>query len=140
MTGGYTSEATRLHYSRQSWWPIVFDLGRPWVGDYRFDDDGQGYLEIVAPVVDKDNVIGELKVMIGASPWFGSAQSIIGKTGHVMLLSDTGMVLACPLLPATAARIARAPPPQTTPTGIEGRTAAILVGGICVLRRISCWA
>jgi PAS domain S-box-containing protein len=106
MTGGYTSEATRLHYSRQPWWPIIFDLRRPWVGDYRFDDDGQGYLEIVAPILDRDNVaIGALKVMIGASPWFGSAQSIIGKTGHVMLLSDTGMVLACPLLEPQLHRI-----------------------------------
>jgi PAS domain S-box-containing protein len=106
MTGGYTSEATRRHYSRQPWWPIIFDLRQHWVGDYRFDDDGQGYLEIVAPILDRDDVaIGALKVMIGASPWFGSAQSIIGKTGHVMLLSDTGMVLACPLLEPQLHRI-----------------------------------
>ncbi|HEX2055703.1 MAG TPA: ATP-binding protein [Nitrospiraceae bacterium] len=106
MTGGYTSEATRQHYSRQPWWPVVFNLRQPWMGDYRFDDDGQGYLEIVAPILERDtSVIGALKVMIGASPWFGSAQSIIGKTGHVMLLSDTGMVLACPLLEPQLHRI-----------------------------------
>ena len=105
MTGGYTSEATRLHYMRQPWWPIIFSLRQPWVGDYRFDDDGQGYLEIVAPILDRDNVIGGLKVMIGLSPWFGSVHSIIGKTGHVMLLSDTGMVLACPLLAPELHRI-----------------------------------
>ena len=106
MTGGYTSEITRTHYSQQPWWPIVFDKGRPWVGAFRFDDDGQGYLEIIAPILDgRNSAIGALKVAIATSPWFGSGQSIIGKTGHVMWLSDTGMVLACPLLEPALHRI-----------------------------------
>jgi PAS domain S-box-containing protein len=129
MTGGYTSQATRLHYSRQPWWPIIFDRRQPWVGDYRFDDDGQGYLEIVAPILDRENtVIGALKVMIGASPWFGSAQSIIGKTGHVMLLSDTGMVLACPLLDPQLHRILVQELPakgQGSPRTVTGRSTTV---------------
>jgi PAS domain S-box-containing protein len=129
MTGGYTSEATRLHYTRQPWWPIVFHRRQPWVGDYRFDDDGQGSLEIVAPILDRDNaVIGALKVMIGASPWFGSTQSIIGKTGHAMLLSDTGMVLACPLLEPQLHRILVQDLPATErgwPHALAGRSTTV---------------
>jgi hypothetical protein len=65
MTGGYTSEITRTHYSQQPWWPIVFDKGRSWVGAFRFDDDGQGYLEIIAPILDgRNSAIGALKVVI----------------------------------------------------------------------------
>jgi PAS domain S-box-containing protein len=106
MTGGYTSEITRTHYSQQPWWPIVFDERRPWVGTFRFDDDGQGYLEIIAPILDQQSSpIGALKVAIATSPWFGSGQMIIGNTGHVMWLSDTGMVLACPLLEPALHRI-----------------------------------
>ncbi|HET6675292.1 MAG TPA: ATP-binding protein [Nitrospiraceae bacterium] len=106
MTGGYTSEATRTHYSQQPWWPIVFDRRRSWVGTFRFDDDGQGYVEIIAPILDGENAaIGALKVVIATSPWFDLTHGVIGRTGHVMWLSDTGMVLACPLLEPVLHRI-----------------------------------
>jgi hypothetical protein len=44
--GGPTSENTKSQYSRQPWWPVVFDQRRLWVGELRFDEKGDGDLEI----------------------------------------------------------------------------------------------
>lgn len=99
MTGGYTSEATRVHYAQLPWWPVVFESGRSWVSPLSAEENGRRFLEIVVPIYDGEGaVIGALKAVIEASSWFGRENGRIGRTGHVMILSDTGMVLACPLL------------------------------------------
>jgi PAS domain S-box-containing protein len=104
MTGGYTSDATRMYYTRQSWWQTVLEGRRSWVGPLTVDDDGRGYLEIAVPIGDETgDAIGVLKVVIGTQPLFGSIErSVIAETGHVMLLSESGAVLACPLLQPAA--------------------------------------
>lgn len=104
MTGGYTSDATSTYYTQQSWWPVVLEGRRSWVGPLTVDDDGRGFLEIAVPVGDETGVaIGVLKVVIGTQLLLGSIErSVIAETGHVMLLSESGAVLACPLLQPAA--------------------------------------
>lgn len=100
--GGVTSETTRSHYSRQPWWPVLFEQRRTWAGELRSDEAGNGYWEIAVPVMDRGGeVVGAVKVVIGKDQLFASVfRSRIGESGHVMLLNDRGRVLACPVLPS----------------------------------------
>lgn len=100
--GGMTSDVTRIHYKHQPWWPVVFEDGRPWGGDLNRDETGRWYWEVVAPIRGEEpGVLGALKVVIGRDDLLVSIlRSRIGRTGHVMLLDETGMVLACGLLEA----------------------------------------
>jgi PAS domain S-box-containing protein len=99
--GGPTSENTKSQYSRQPWWPVVFDQRRLWVGELRFDEKGDGDLEIAVPIVDEAGaVLGAIQAVIEKDQLLTSVlRSRIGETGHVMLIGPQGRVLACSLLP-----------------------------------------
>ena len=99
--GGVTSESVRTYYRRQPWWPVVFEQRRSWVGELRFDETGQGSLEVAVPIVDEAGaVLGAIKAVIEKDQLLTSVlRSRIGSTGHVMLIGPQGTVLACPLLP-----------------------------------------
>ncbi|TMQ27905.1 MAG: PAS domain S-box protein [Nitrospirae bacterium] len=99
--GGVSSEDTRTYYSRQPWWPVIFEQRRLWVGDLRLDETGHGYLEVAVPIVDEAGaVLGALKAVIEKDQLLTSVlRSRIGGTGHVMLVGPQGTVVACPLLP-----------------------------------------
>ena len=90
-----------MQYSRQPWWPVVFDQRRLWVGELRLDERGYGNLEIAVPIVDEAGaVLGAIKGVIEKDQLLSSVlRSRIGETGHVMLVGPQGIVLACPLLP-----------------------------------------
>ena len=108
--GGVTSDATRTHYSQQPWWPVLFDQQRTWAGELRPDERGYGYWEVAVPVIDHGGVIGAIKVVIEKDQLFSSVlRSRIGESGHVMLLNNQGVVLACPTLL----------PPQHRPVQVE---------------------
>ena len=63
--GGVTSESARTYYSRQPWWPVVFEQRRSWVGELRLDEIGRGYLEVAVPIVDEAGaVLGAIKAVI----------------------------------------------------------------------------
>jgi len=97
--GGVTSESARTYYSRQPWWPVVFEQRRLWVGELRLDEKGSGDLEIAVPIVDEAGaVLGAIKAVIEKDQLVTSVlRSRIGSTGHVMLIGAQGTVLACPL-------------------------------------------
>jgi PAS domain S-box-containing protein len=99
--GGAISEDTKTQYGRQSWWPVVFDQRRLWVGELRLDEMGDGDLEIAVPIVGDDGtVLGAIQAVIEKDQLLTSVlRSRIGSTGHVMLIGPQGTVLACPLLP-----------------------------------------
>ena len=99
--GGAASESTKTHYSRQPWWPVVFDQRRLWVGELHLGEMGDGDLEIAVPIVDEAGVVlGAIKAVIEKDQLLTSVlRSRIGETGHVMLIGPQGTVLACPLLP-----------------------------------------
>ena len=99
--GGVSSENTKTQYSRQPWWPVVFEQRRLWVGKLRLDEKGEGGLEIAVPIVDGAGaVLGAMKAVIEKDQLLSSVlRSRIGDTGHVMLVGPQGTVLACPLLP-----------------------------------------
>jgi PAS domain S-box-containing protein len=98
--GGVTNHNTRTDHSRQPWWPVVFEQRQPWVGELRFDEMGQGHMEIAVPIVDEAGVVlGALNAVIEKEQLLTSVlRSRIGATGHVMLIGPQGTVLACPLL------------------------------------------
>ncbi len=100
LVAGHTSEATRAFYARQSWWTVVFDEARPWTGPLAVDELGRGFWEIVVPIAREAGVVGgALKVAIGTDQLLSSIMtSRIGRTGHVMVLSDDGSVFACSFL------------------------------------------
>jgi PAS domain S-box-containing protein len=99
--GGVPSENTETQYSRQPWWPVVFEQRQLWVGKLRLDEKGDGDLEIAVPIVDEvGTVLGAIKAVIEKNQLLTSVlRSRIGNTGHVMLVGPQGTVLACPLLP-----------------------------------------
>ncbi|HSF66046.1 MAG TPA: ATP-binding protein [Nitrospiraceae bacterium] len=99
--GGVTSETARTYYSRQLWWPVVFEQRRLWVGELRLNETGYGDLEIAVPIVDEAGVVlGVIKAVIEKDQLLTSVlRSRIGNTGHAMLVGPQGRVLACPLLP-----------------------------------------
>ena len=99
--GRATSGHTTTQYSRQPWWPVVFDQRRLWVGALRLDERGDGELDIAVPIVDEVGIVlGAIKAVIEKDQLLTSVlRSRIGETGHVMLVGPKGTVLACPLLP-----------------------------------------
>ena len=99
--GGPTGENTKIQYSRQPWWPVVFEQRGLWVGELRLDEKGDGDLEVAVPIVDEaGTVLGAIKALIEKDQLLTSVlRSRIGSTGHVMLVGPQGTVLACPLLP-----------------------------------------
>jgi len=99
--GGATSESTKMQYSSQPWWPVVFEQRRLWVGKLRLDERGYGDLEIAVSIVDEAGaVLGAIKAVIEKDQLLTSVlRSRIGGTGHAMLIGPQGTVLACPLLP-----------------------------------------
>lgn len=99
--GRATSGHNTTQYSRQPWWPVVFDQRRLWVGALRLDERGDGELDIAVPIVDEVGfVLGAIKAVIEKDQLLTSVlRSRIGETGHVMLVGPKGTVLACPLLP-----------------------------------------
>lgn len=101
LLGGVTSATTRRYYAKQPWWSVVFDEKRPWAGDLLLDSSGQVYWEVAVPIRDDAGaVLGALKAVIGRAELFASVlRSRIGQTGHVMLVGENGVVLACPVLP-----------------------------------------
>ena len=100
LVGSPTSDSTRAFYAQQPWWPIIFREGRPWAGPFTVDEEGRGYWEVAVPIGGQDEPIrGVLKVIIGTDRILSSIlESRIGRTGHMMLLSDDGSVLACSML------------------------------------------
>ena len=99
--GRATSGHSTTQYSRQPWWPVVFDQRRLWVGALRLDERGDGELDIAVPIVDEVGIVlGAIKAVIEKDQLLTSVlRSRIGETGHVMLVGPKGTVLACPLLP-----------------------------------------
>ena len=98
--GAAASGNTTTRYSQQSWWQIVFEQRRLWVGELRLDEKGDGDLEIAVPIIDEaGTVLGAIKAVIEKDQLLTSVlRSRIGETGHVMLVGPQGTVLACPLL------------------------------------------
>lgn len=99
--GGAAGGNTSTRYNQQSWWPIVFEQRRVWVGELRLDEKGDGDLEIAVPIIDEaGTVLGTIKAVIEKDQLLTSVlRSRIGETGHVMLVGPQGTVLACPVLP-----------------------------------------
>ncbi len=99
--GGATSENTTTQYSRQPWWPVVFEQRRLWVGKLRLDEKGDGDLEIAVPIIDEaGTLLGAIQAVIEKDQLLTSVlRSRIGSTGHVMLIGPQGTVLACSLFP-----------------------------------------
>jgi PAS domain S-box-containing protein len=99
--GGASSENTTTQYSRQPWWPVVFEQRRLWVGKLRLDEKGDGDLEIAVPIIDEAGTpLGAIQAVIEKDQLLTSVlRSRIGSTGHVMLIGPQGTVLACSLFP-----------------------------------------
>ncbi len=145
--GGVTSETTRTHYNQQPWWPVLFEQHRVWAGELRSDDAGHGFWEVAVPILDRGAAIGAIKVVIEKEQVFASVlRSRIGETGHVMLLNDRGLVLACPTLPPglhrpvliERGRLFETARPVTEPRWLEARDDSHgTAGGIVGVARVA---
>ena len=100
LIGGRRSESARTFYAQQPWWPVVFSEHRPWAGPLTVDEEGHGFWEVAVPIGGQgESVRGALKAVIGTDRILSSiVGSRIGRTGHMMLLADDGVVLACAML------------------------------------------
>lgn len=101
LVGGRRSESARTFYAQQPWWPVVFSAKRPWAGPLTVDEHGRGSWEVAVPIGGQgEPVRGALKAVIGTDRILSSILgSRIGRTGHMMLLAEDGVVLACSMLP-----------------------------------------
>lgn len=100
LVGGHARSAPNSQYTQQSWWRAAVEQGHAWAGDFNLDVQGQGYWEVVVPVVAESGAVqGVLKVVVDVDELLSSVlQTRIGRTGHAMLLDEQGRVLACPIL------------------------------------------
>ncbi len=100
LVGGVNTETTQSHYQRQSWWSAVMHEGRAWSGPIAVDDRGRSTWEVVVPIRgSKDAVVGAVKVVVEMERVLAAMlRARIGETGHLMLVSEDGRVLACPSL------------------------------------------
>lgn len=112
--------AFRHHESR--WWQGAFNkaVGRLYIEDIRFDDQVNAYVFTISlPVMDnlRYEVVGILHRVIDAKEFFSPSTHVIrfGKTGHVMLIDASGIVISCPLLPTGVPLSDRSLIPLVTP-------------------------
>ena len=100
LVGGRQSESARTFYAQQPWWPVVFSAQRAWAGPLTVDGSGRGFWEVAVPIGGQGQPVrGALKAVIGTDRILSSiVGSRIGRTGHMMLLAEDGVVLACSML------------------------------------------
>ena len=89
-----------------TWWKGASHrgVGQLFIEDVHFDERAQSYvISISLPIMDRIRygVVGVLHRVIDAKELISPSISPIrfGKTGHVMLIDQRGIVLSCPILP-----------------------------------------
>ena len=105
LVASMTDQPAYRHQETQ-WWQGAFNkaVGRLYIEDLHFDDHANAYVFTISlPVMDRlrYEAVGVLHRVIDAKEFFSpSTQAIrFGKTGHVMLIDNNGIVISCPLLP-----------------------------------------
>ncbi len=95
-----------FRHQETQWWQGTFNkgVGRLYIEDIHFDDLVNAYVFTISlPVMDRlrYEVNGVLHRVIDAKEFFSPSTHAIrfGKTGHVMLINSSGIVISCPLLP-----------------------------------------
>jgi two-component system, NtrC family, sensor kinase len=98
----------RPHFSNSNaaWWKGAYNkgIGQLFIEDVYFDELAGTYaFSISLPVMDslRYEAVGVIHRVIDAKEFFSpSTQPIrFGKTGHVMLIDQRGIVISCPILP-----------------------------------------
>ena len=98
----------RPHFSNAdfSWWKGTYNkgIGQLYIEDVYYDERAGTYaFSISLPIMDslRYEAVGVLHRVIDAKEFFSpSTQPIrFGKTGHVMLIDQRGIVVSCPILP-----------------------------------------
>ncbi|MBS0170259.1 MAG: PAS domain S-box protein [Nitrospira sp.] len=122
LVGGRWSESSREFYGRQPWWLTVVQEGHSWAGPLTVDGEGHGYWEVAVPIGERGGPVrGTLKVVIGTDHILSSILgSRLGRTGHMMLLDEQGLILACSAL---APNLHTPLPAPVTQSGTEGAAA-----------------
>jgi len=89
-----------------SWWQGTFHkgIGQLFIEDVYYDDRAGTYVfSISLPIMDslRYEAVGVLHRVIDAKEFFSPSTHPIrfGKTGHVMLIDNRGIVMSCPILP-----------------------------------------
>jgi signal transduction histidine kinase len=92
--------------SDTAWWKGAFHrgVGQLFIENVHFDERAQTYvISISLPIMDRIRYgpVGVLHRVIDAKELISPSISPIrfGKTGHVMLIDDRGIVMSCPILP-----------------------------------------
>lgn len=109
-THGYlvAARTTKPAYSSSSttWWQGAFNkgTGQIYIEDVYFDERADAYVFTLSlPIMDslRYEAIGVLHRVIDAKEFFTPSIAPVrfGKTGHVMLIDQRGIVIACPILP-----------------------------------------
>lgn len=93
-------------HAEARWWQGAFHkgVGRLYLEDLKYDERAKAYVfTISVPVMDslRYEAIGVLHRVIDATEFFAASIQPIrfGKTGHVMLIDSSGLVMSCPILP-----------------------------------------
>ncbi len=95
-----------FRHSDRAWWKGAYNkaVGQLYIEDVHFDPKADTYVfSISVPVLDslRYEVVGVLHRVIDAKEFFSPSTHVIrfGKTGHVMLIDNKGIVISCPILP-----------------------------------------
>lgn len=104
------------------WWQGAFNkaVGKLYIEDIRFDDRVNTYVFTISlPIMDslRYEAVGVLHHVIDAKEFFSPSTHAIrfGKTGHVMLIDSSGIVISCPILPTGVPLSDRNLTPLVTP-------------------------
>ncbi|NWF72928.1 MAG: HAMP domain-containing protein, partial [Nitrospirae bacterium] len=127
-----------------AWWKGASHggVGQLFIEDVHFDERAQSYvISISLPIMDRIRygVVGVLHRVIDAKELISPSISPIrfGKTGHVMLIDNRGIVMSCPILPtgvklSDAALVPLVTPPQpgwvSAPSDGHGGQSTSIIG------------
>ncbi len=109
-------------HSQTPWWQGAYNkgVGKLYIEDVHFNTQTDAYVFTISmPVMDnlRYEVVGVLHRVIDAKEFFAPSTHVIrfGKTGHVMLIDNRGIVISCPILPTGIALSDKRLAPLITP-------------------------
>jgi hypothetical protein len=95
-----TDKPLRYSQTENEYWLTLAKTGKPslYISEVRYDDQSRAqFVSITAPVFQEDSgrCIGAVTALVDMSPLFTTLNQMqIGRTGHVFLVKDDGIVVA----------------------------------------------
>ena len=97
-----TKKPRHYDFSSQNWWRTVMESGEPYLSGIDWSEAENAHIFAVAHPIFRggDKPIGVLYMVHDAPLFFRTVTDVrVGKSDHTMLVSTSGTILFCPVLP-----------------------------------------